>query len=198
MELIEREAKDFAVWEFFNSSSRVNISNLADTLHSKLSYFRRPKEKLEFLKILREKIIEDKISHEKECTSKDCEVSNEKEMGIFVVEQEVEVVLESLNFEAQKEEEFTSNEKIELFKTLDKIKMQVDNLGLGQEIIFDEIDELKEHLKLGKKNWFQLLKGKLLDLGLKEVLDKETIQDIYSTLSKGFSDVQGIETINGI
>ncbi len=61
--------------------------------------------------------------------------------------------------------------------------------GLGQEIIFDEIESLKNHFNLGKKTWFQLLKGKVIDLTLEKTLDETIVKDIYSNLSEGFTEI---------
>ena len=65
-------------------------------------------------------------------------------------------------------------------------------LGFGQQIIFDELDELKEHLNLGKKNWFQLLKGKLFDLTVSITLEETVIKGVYETLSDGFEDLPNL------
>ena len=65
-------------------------------------------------------------------------------------------------------------------------------LGFGQQIIFDELDELKEHLNLGKKNWFQLLKGKLFDLTVSITLEETVIKGVYETLSDGFKDLPNL------
>jgi hypothetical protein len=68
--------------------------------------------------------------------------------------------------------------------------LHVEKLGIGQEIIFNEIDELKEHFNLGKRNWFKLLKGKLMDLSLEKVIEITLINEIFKILSDGFKDVQ--------
>ena len=70
------------------------------------------------------------------------------------------------------------NEKIdEIFKHLQK-------LGLGQEIIYEELEELKElYSKLNKKNWGQVLKGKLIDLGLSQLINLDTMKFIYKELT---------------
>ncbi|WP_426324351.1 hypothetical protein [Pedobacter sp. R-06] len=72
----------------------------------------------------------------------------------------------------------------ELEKKLDNIIEHLTKLGHGQEIIFDEIGELRElQNKLSKKTWSQLLKGKLLDLALDRVISKETASFIYEYLT---------------
>jgi len=71
------------------------------------------------------------------------------------------------------------NEKID--EIIDTLKKQ----DFGQEILFNELQELKElYSKLNKKNWGQLLKGKLIDLGLAQVINKEVMGEIFSELTE--------------
>ena len=63
---------------------------------------------------------------------------------------------------------------------IDILKIQ----NFGQEILFNELEELKElYGKLGKKNWGQVLKGKLVDLGLAQVINKEVMEYIFKELT---------------
>lgn len=69
-------------------------------------------------------------------------------------------------------------------KKLDGIIEHLTKLGYGQEIIFNEIDELRElQRKLSKKNWSQLLKGKLIDLTVGKLISAETASMIYEYLT---------------
>lgn len=67
---------------------------------------------------------------------------------------------------------------------LDEILLRLKKLGYGQEVIFTEIEELRDYqTKLSKKSWTQLLKGKLFDMGVEEVISKETALMIYEFLT---------------
>lgn len=67
---------------------------------------------------------------------------------------------------------------------VDEIIEKLKKLGYGQEIIFDEIQELKElYGKLNKKNWGQVVKGKLVDLALAKLVENDTISYIYEKLT---------------
>lgn len=67
---------------------------------------------------------------------------------------------------------------------IDKIIEKLNELGFGQEVIFNELEELRNlQTKLPKKTWGQLLKGKLLDLALSEIISKETATYIYENLT---------------
>ena len=72
----------------------------------------------------------------------------------------------------------------ELNRRLDEITERLNKLGLGQEIIFDELQELRDlYLKLNTKTWTQLLKGKLLDLALAKIIENDTISYLYEKLT---------------
>ena len=71
----------------------------------------------------------------------------------------------------------------EIDAKIEKITEMLIKLGYGQEIIFNEMEEIRNlYSKLNKKNWSELVKGKLIDLGLSQVINKETISKIFETL----------------
>lgn len=72
----------------------------------------------------------------------------------------------------------------EINSKIDEILVRLEKLGYGQEIIFDEIQELKElYLTLNKKHWGQIVKGKLIDLILAKLIENDTISYIYKHLT---------------
>ncbi len=74
-----------------------------------------------------------------------------------------------------------SQEELDL--KIKKITEMLIKLGYGQEIIFNEMEEIRNlHSKLNEKNWSELVKGKLIDLGLSQVINKEIITKIFETL----------------
>ena len=77
------------------------------------------------------------------------------------------------------------NSKEEVSKKIDELINRLNNLGLGQEILFDELQELKGlYEQLNKTNWGQLLKGKLIDLALIQVINKDTMKFVYEFITK--------------
>jgi hypothetical protein len=67
---------------------------------------------------------------------------------------------------------------------VDEIVEKLTKLGYGQEIIFDEIQELKElYSTLNKKNWGQVVKGKIVDLALSKLVEIDTLSYIYEKLT---------------
>lgn len=81
----------------------------------------------------------------------------------------------------------SKNKKVKdenLNKKIDEVLLRLQKLGFGQEIIFNEIEELRElQTKLSKKSWGQLLKGKLVDLAIEKIVDVNTATFIYEYLT---------------
>lgn len=79
-----------------------------------------------------------------------------------------------------------------LNKKLDDVLERLTKLGFGQEIIFEEIEELRNlQEKLSKKSWGQLLKGKLIDLALDKVISTEAAKIVYEYLTNGDFNLLG-------
>ncbi|WMN12098.1 hypothetical protein QYS49_32410 [Marivirga salinae] len=67
--------------------------------------------------------------------------------------------------------------------SIDEVMKELKILGLGQEILFNELEELKTLSKtLNKKNWKQLVQGKIVDLTLSKIINKETATFIVSKI----------------
>lgn len=189
MTIVEKESLEYAKHDFFNQEEHCTIDNLTGRLSSKLYSLKRNRDKLFFLNILRKEVLNQKLEHEKTCTTVNCGISQEKEAGLFVIDQEIEEISKSYEYQPKYLDEFNSEQKSELHSSINEIKEKLTELGFGQQIIFDELDELKEHLNLGKKNWFQLLKGKLFDLTVTKVLKKTVVKEIYERLTEGFENL---------
>jgi hypothetical protein len=70
---------------------------------------------------------------------------------------------------------FSAESQDKMSAKLDKLEEMLIKQGYGQEIIFNEIEELKKLTKkLNKKNWGEVIKGKFIGLALGEILTKES------------------------
>ncbi len=70
-----------------------------------------------------------------------------------------------------------SDEKELIKKRLDEFSQRLTRMEVGQQITYDDLMEELETLKkllnvLGKKDWGQILKGKLVDAGFGQLADK--------------------------
>jgi len=73
----------------------------------------------------------------------------------------------------------------EINSKIDSVLQKLEKLGYGQEIIFNEIEELRGlSKKLNKKTWSQLLKMKVVDLALSNLINNDTAKFIYESLAE--------------
>lgn len=185
MTIPELQAQEFAE-EFFNSSKPNTLENLKDRLDSKLYLFRKDKDQLDFLKVLVDEVNKDIESHEVDCTRDGCCYREERDPGVFLIQQEIDEINERFEFEPKKEDVFSVEDEISLHNKLNIIIRQLNRQDAGQEVLFEEIESLKNHFSLGKKTWFQLLKGKLVDVAIEKGIEIAIVQQIYNALADGF------------
>jgi len=89
----------------------------------------------------------------------------------------------SLKCEITDYNKITESQK-EINNKIDEIIETLKEQGFGQEILFNELQELKElYQKLNKKNWGQVLKGKLIDLGFAQIINQEIAESILTGLT---------------
>jgi hypothetical protein len=85
-------------------------------------------------------------------------------------------------------DKFSESERSTINDKLDELFNQLQRLETGQQLTYDDIIQEIEELKkltqiLGKKNWKEILKGKLIDWGLGEISDEG-----FKLLTKTFYD----------
>jgi hypothetical protein len=79
------------------------------------------------------------------------------------------------------EQDYFSKNEINEFSY--KIDDLLQGVRLGQEVLFEELQDLKEQLKsIKKKNWGELLKGKLFDLTLNNVISVKTFSMVFKAI----------------
>lgn len=67
---------------------------------------------------------------------------------------------------------------------IDEMVEMLVKAGVEREILFEEMQELKElYAKLSKKTWRQLVLGKLADLSLSKLVENETIHFVYEQIT---------------
>ena len=187
MNIAEKEAKKF-IAKLYSDGRVFRIDNTKILLNEKLSNFYRDKDRLDFLKILRQETVKQQNEHLKTCPEPDCQFMENRNIGLFLVDQEIDLINDRYTYVPRPEDRFSPEEESELQERLNDITNKLIADGLGQEVIFEEIESLKEHFKLGKKTWFQLVKGKLMDLTFEKVLEVTVVSQILKYLSKGYHD----------
>ena len=187
MNIIEEEANNF-IEDFYEGIKINNIENLKDKLTTKLYVFNKDKDKLDFLKILRQGSLIQKEEFLNKYQAPRDDYAKDRVNGLFVIDQEIDSINEYYKYEPKAKDKFTPEEESALHTKLNDIIDKLEKQGLGQKIIYDEIESLKNHFNLGKKNWFQLLRSKVVDLTVEKVLEKTAVAAIYETLSDGYKD----------
>lgn len=82
------------------------------------------------------------------------------------------------------DEDYSLNELNDLHSRIDNVLAKLEKLGFGQEIIFDEIEELKsKSKKITKKDLKMMLIGKIVSFGAGKV-DSETASEIFETITQ--------------
>lgn len=93
------------------------------------------------------------------------------------------------------ETEFRSIEKKQANDILDKILADLNQLKVGQQItyddLFNEIQEIKDFYFLNKRNWFQLLTGKLTEMVAGGVISETISKDIVQIIKERSPDIIG-------
>ena len=78
----------------------------------------------------------------------------------------------------------SSSKNFDVESKIDTVLQRLKELGYGQQIIFDELEELREVSKtLSKKSISEIVKGKVFNLVLSEAINKETAIYIYEYLT---------------
>jgi hypothetical protein len=86
---------------------------------------------------------------------------------------------ESLSYDSN---DYFSRKEIVIFSN--KLDDLLNDIRLGQEVIFEEIQDLKEQLSnVKKKNWIEIFKGKLFDLTLSKIISIETFSYIFESIT---------------
>ena len=102
----------------------------------KLYNFSRNRDKLDFLKILRQESVTDLEKHKQKCSRVNCNFESSRKTGIWLIDQEVDSINKYYCFETISEDAFSVEEESSLHCKLNDIVEKLQNLGYGQEIIF--------------------------------------------------------------
>ncbi len=180
-EIINEDAKVFAK----HYPDKIAGMTVARTeLDKKLINYPANQYRFIFLKFLKFELEIGKQKHIQECKNPTCKKDRDYQIALLTVTQDLEISIEENQSRRDKEDAFSIQEKLDIMTKLETFKEGIDEIKTGQEIIFNEIDSMKEYFDLGKKSWTQLLKGKLFDLVTENVLEKAIAPGIYEILTE--------------
>ena len=163
-----------------SNSDREFVNNL----QYELDIYRKSEHKVDFLNSILAQIDKTIKDHEATCTKnpKDCGFSQTYRNAIFFTKEELEhqngILISNLS--KQSGEKFDQDELLGVYKKIDEILEELNKLGLGQEIIFDEIESMKSTAnKLSKKDFKMLFLGKVVGTGTMELMKNEVVKNFF-------------------
>lgn len=106
------------------------------------------------------------LTHQRSCVSPNGCQTDEAYSGLqYFLRQD----LANLNV-VMDQDTFTLDQRNLANTKIDDLQDEIKKLGLGQQIIFENIEEVKELYYYGKKRWFQIVIGKLTEMALAGVI----------------------------
>ena len=148
-------------------------------------------DKIKFLNIHLDLVNEKYEKHLLVCKNPEkCQENTDYESIAYFLRQELEVLDVVVN-----EDTFTAEEKNKSDEKLDQILNQMEELKLGHQIIYDdlinEINELRELYFLGKKKWYQMLAGKIVDMTVSGIVSETISKQILDSIKPNFTKLIG-------
>lgn len=200
--LIEREQEYSIVinqaWEDYGKLAKGKFTRqnhkFAEELQSLLWEFELGDDQLIYLNELK-KILSIGIEEHKKICSKigNCPSEDAFTKALFIVKRKIKSISSNSttttdNFSYTPPDPLNDKELDKINSKLDDILDKLTKVEFGQQVIFDntmdEFEDIRELLPLiGKKNAMDLIKGKLIDLGLSKAVSMEVVGEVFKTLT---------------
>jgi hypothetical protein len=184
MDIIIERANRF-VQNRFSHDTVPHHKGALESVSEELDSFDSGLDKIKFINIVIEANNETFKSHKVKCTNPECTQEFEHGNIQYFLTQELNRLGIHLN-----EDTFTDEEREKSESKLDKILTSVNDLKMGQEIIYEalikEINDLRELYFLGKKKWHQLFLGKCVDMVASGIVSETVSKQILDEFSRTF------------
>ncbi len=145
-------------------------------------------DKIKFINVIIEANNKTLIVHKLKCANPKCTQDFEHGNIQYFLTQELNRLGVHLN-----EDTFTDEEKEKSESKLDQILKSLNDLKMGQEIIYEdllkEINDLRELYFLGKRKWHQLFLGKCVDMVASGIASETVSKQIVDEFSKTFPNL---------
>lgn len=158
----------------------------------------REKQKVSLLQSIKNNVELRKSSHEKVCPHppEKCHSTKKYKKALEFINLELSdlgaLVDEPTDFFGgnSRKSNFTTFENEVLNSKIDEILFQLKKLGLGQEVIFNEIEELKnDALRVTRKDLGLMVIGKIVEFGTTEVAKMSEVQELYNLIKDTVKDL---------
>ncbi len=171
--IVESAADNFLM-RYEGSKGGGSVQNQYDshdflpTLQSELYKYKRSEDKLIFLH--RSIVAVDK---ERDKDHKGGFVKKYYDSLVYFVQQEID----ELNAkDGSAPDYFTTQERVDILSAIEELK---NTMVHANEILFNELEDLKSQLHQKKKTFYDVAKGKVFDWVVNKVTDPETISNFY-------------------
>ena len=111
-----------------------------------------------FLTIVLCEVEEKESKHSYDCRTPNWSLHRDFRIVVFTLTQKLERRIEADKPSLEDENIFSLREQLIIIQILEDLKNDFNDLKLGHKVLFKEIDSLKQHFDLGKKDWSQLVK----------------------------------------
>lgn len=173
-------------------AKQYNEQEFLGRLNEEIGLFRKNSDKIVHLRNIEIQFAKRKAEHELKCPQEpgDCPLSKKYDKCMFFVTQELENIAENYidqSYFSSGNADLTPDQISELHEKIDTVLSRLEMLGLGQEIIFNEIEELKSaSSKVSMKDFQLLLLGKLVAFGESKLMGEKSIQDLFGMAGKAW------------
>jgi hypothetical protein len=184
MDIITKKAKRFADNYFMDGVRQYD--ELLSAAKKEVYSIDNPLDQIKYLNFLLDRNNSDYESHKPRCQDpENCQYNEAYENIAYYLTQELNRLGVQFN-----DDTFTQEEKENADTKLDQILKDLNEVKLGQQIIYEEltkeINELRELYFLGKKKWYQLFIGKSVDMVasgiVSETISKQIIEEFKKNL----------------
>ena len=192
MDIILLNAKNFSRRYFEGGISK--YKDLIDSAKDIVNDIDNALDKIRFLNFILERNNSDYSAHKLVCQDPEhCSQNVAHENITYYLTQELNRLGVQFN-----EDTFSEEEKCKADSTLEQILKDVQEIKLGQEIIYEdltkEINELKDLYFLGKKKWYQLLIGKSVEMAAGGIVSETISKQILEGLKNAWPILIGNAT----
>lgn len=191
LNLIQKQAEGFLQKSDYLYGSNYNefISDVRMALYD----YHKEVYKIQFVEHLILRFKQSYDEHVENCTYKpkhDCPENLIYENVLFFLQEELEELEENLD-----ESYFNKSYRDSLTDSMDEIINRFDKLETGQQITYDdlfqELQELKTFYYLNKKNWVEMLSGKLSAMIAGGIISETVSKEIVDVIKKVYPELIG-------
>jgi hypothetical protein len=185
--MFEEKAERF-IDEYVDGMRLFDEGTFVSQLQSEIFPF-RDREKINLLTTIKTDVEKRKFDHEQTCSSspEKCNTTKKFNKALMFISQEMEelgIMADRPTDFPNSEADFSESQMEKLHEKIDDVLYKLDKMGLGQEIIYEEIEQLKNDAgRVTKKDLGLMVIGKIVEYGSTEVSKIPEVQELYKYIT---------------